>query len=177
MKIRLDQEESLFQEVQKEIFSYKAQISILEERLKDEEIRHREKDRFAADLTGLVELLKTENEEVREQYRQIRDLKNRLETLWMAKGLEPGIARKNERLASAYSLGIVSKCAAPDDGEVGDHECSQEEREERDVQVKLLQETVESLQRERSELLSLLEVADDELKKAQRPEEDFLSRD
>jgi len=177
LKIRLDQEESLFQEVQKEIFSYKAQISILEERLKDEEIRHREKDRFAADLTGLVELLKTENEEVREQYRQIRDLKNRLETLWMAKGLEPGIARKNERLASAYSLGIVSKCAAPDDGEVGDLECSQEEREERDVQVKLLQETVESLQRERSELLSLLEVADDELKKAQRPEEDFLSRD
>src|SRR5690606_8806512 len=86
LKIQLAQEENLFQEVQKDIFSYKAQISILEERIKDKETQVQEKESVFVDLTRLIESLKAENEEIREKYRQVYDLKNRLETLLAANG-------------------------------------------------------------------------------------------
>lgn len=173
LKIQLAQEENLFQEVQKDIFSYKAQISILEERIKDKETQVQEKESVFVDLTRLIESLKAENEEIREKYRQVYDLKNRLETLLAANGFGQEISPENEKLLNPCVLGVIplkGNHEKEDEGKLPRYQASIEER---DREIKRLEESNAVLQKEREELLSLLEVADAELKKVQTPDRDF----
>jgi chromosome segregation ATPase len=166
LTIRLAQEESLFQEVQKEIFSYKAQVRLLEDKMRLEETKNTEQNKTLDDLRVYIECLKQENQQYIEKIRMVNDIKTRLENSLIEKDV-------NHFSCSQFdNNGTRCQISCPENtGSVTNQDGEFSETKQANMHLEQLNRELENkvreLSKERDELLALLEEADRELREAE----------
>jgi chromosome segregation ATPase len=166
LTIRLAQEESLFQEVQKEIFSYKAQVRILEDKIRLEETKNTEQGKTLDGLRVYIECLKQENQEYIEKIRMANDIKIRLENSLIEKDVNRFSCSQfgNDSTRCQISCPENTDNVTNPDEEFSVTNQTNMHLEQLNVE---LENKVSELSKERDELLALLEEADRELRESE----------